>query len=61
MMNSTVRQLEDSIIELLNNSPVEVEIKRLILSDILKMTEREANNAISLEREVQEAQDAEST
>jgi len=61
MMNSIVRQLEDSIIELLNNSPVEVEIKRLILSDVLKMTEREANNAISLEREVQEAQDAKST
>ena len=61
MMNSTVRQLEDSIIELLNNSPVEVEIKRLILSDVLKMTEREANNAISIEREVQEAQDAKST
>ncbi len=70
-MNTEIRKLEDSLIQTLNDSPLAIEIKRLIVRDVLQMVEREANNAITCEiedakrqaeeQETKEAENAEST
>lgn len=58
-MNKTIRSLEDKLIEDLNAATdVEIEVKRLILSNILNQVTKQADNAIILE--LSEAQDAES-
>ena len=58
-MNKSIRILEDKLIEDLNAAAdVEIEVKRLILSNILNQVTKQADNAIILE--LSEAQDAES-
>lgn len=49
MENTNIRQLEDSIIELLNQSNVLIETKRLILADVLHIVTKEADKEISNE------------
>ena len=46
MENTNIRQLEDAIIEILNQSNVLIETKRLILADVLHMVSKEADKAI---------------
>lgn len=53
-MNGDVRKLEDDIIRLLNSSTLCVEIKRLIISDILSKISNEANIAIVMELKQEE-------
>ena len=63
-MNSNVRKLEDTIIALLNSSDVEIEVKRLIVCNILYLVEKEADKAIVAElreQKLQEQNNAEST
>ena len=63
-MNSKVRKLEDAIIELLNSSDVEIEVKRLIMRNVLYLVEKEADKAIVAElreQKLQEQNNAEST
>ena len=66
MNNLRIRQLEDSIIELLNSSDVEIEAKRLVIANVLSLIEKEADKTIRLElsqpiTEYGEMKDAEST
>ena len=60
MTNKEVRKLEDKIIQTLNEEPdVPMEVKRLILRDVLRMVEDQANAEILVE--TKEAENAEST
>ncbi len=60
MTNKEVRKLEDKIIQTLNEEPdVPMEVKRLILRDVLRMVEDQANAEILME--TKEAENAEST
>lgn len=60
MTNKAVRKLEDKIIQTLNEEPdVPMEVKRLILRDVLRMVEDQANAEILVE--TKEAENAEST
>ena len=60
MTNAKVRKLEDKIIFALNDEPdVPMEVKRLILRDVLRMVEDQANAEILVE--TKEAENAEST
>jgi len=58
MRNVEIRKLEDDIIEILNNSPVEIETKRLIIKDILSIVSKEADRVILAE--ISEEENAES-
>lgn len=59
-INTQIRQLEDDLIATLNNSPVPMEVKRLVLEDVLHLTKKRADKIIL--QEIEEAkQNAEST
>ena len=68
-MNSQIRQLENELIGVLNDSDVPIEVKRLVLLEVLSMAEKESNKTITLEMhqamkpivEEGEMKDAEST
>ncbi len=56
-MNKEIRELEDKIINTLNEANVEIEVKRLILTNVLNMVKNKADEIIILEmREVQNEQ-----
>lgn len=60
MTNASIRKLEDKIIFTLNDEPdIPMEVKRLILRDVLRMVEDQANAEILVE--TKEAENAEST
>lgn len=59
MMNKEIRQLENDIVNTLNNSPVNVETKRLLIESILYKLLKEADRVIIAE--MQEGENAEST
>lgn len=46
MINTKIRQLEDSIIQLLNESDVPIEAKRFVLLHLTHLVEKEADKAI---------------
>ena len=48
-MNTKMRALEDDIISLLNGSEVPIEAKRLILTDILNLVTKKADEIIAQE------------
>lgn len=48
-MNREIRQLEDNLLEVLNNSPVPVECKRVILALLSTKCEIQANEIIRTE------------
>jgi len=48
-MNYEIRKLEDDIISILNSSGVPIEAKRLIISDILNIVTKKADEIISQE------------
>ena len=48
-MNLKIRQLEDDIIALLNDSDVPAEAKRLILGEVLHLVEKEADKAVAID------------
>ena len=67
-MNLKIRRLEDELVEILDASDVEIEVKRLILTDLLNLVESQANKVILKELELSqpiteygEMKDAEST
>ena len=45
-MNKEIRQLEDDIISRLNLSDIPIEAKRLVLSDVLNLVTKQADNEI---------------
>ena len=51
MKNKDVRQLEDDLISLLNQSPVLIATKVLILENVLRQANEQANKAIIEELE----------
>lgn len=56
-MNTSIRLLEETLLNELNASSLPIEVKRLILSDLLTMTARQAD--ITIKEEL--ANNAEST
>ena len=59
MINKEIRQLEDHIINILNDSPIEIEVKRLVVSNIMFKLEKESDKIIIAEMR-QEENNAES-
>ena len=55
-MNTKMRALEDDIISLLNGSDVPIEAKRLILTDILNLVTKKADETISQEIKAQKGE-----
>lgn len=55
-MNTKMRALEDDIISLLNGSDVPIEAKRLILTDILNIVTKKADETISQEIKAQKGE-----
>lgn len=49
MNNKDIRQLQDDIIAILNNSDVLIEAKRCVLVNVLHLVEREADRIILTE------------
>lgn len=49
MTNRKIRELEDNIIALLNASEIEIEVKRLIISNIYHLVTKEADKTIVAE------------
>lgn len=51
MINAQIRQLRDSIIAMTNASPLPIEVKRLVFSEIQTQIEAEAERIILTEKE----------
>ena len=51
MINTQIRQLRDSIVAITNASPLPIEVKRLVFSEIQAQVEAEAERVILTERE----------
>lgn len=49
MTNKEVRELEDKIIAVLNASSVQIEVKRLIISNVYHLVTKEADKTIVAE------------
>ena len=56
MVNTQIRQLRDSIIAMTNASPLPIEIKRLVCSEIQTHINAEADRIIIAERQEAEKQ-----
>lgn len=54
MINTQIRQFRDSIIAITNTSPLPIEVKRLVFSEIRNLIEAEADRAIAEESKMQE-------
>ena len=51
MVNTQIRQFRDSIIELTNESPLPIEIKRLVFSEVSAAINNEADKTILIEKQ----------
>ena len=51
MMDLQIREFENTIINFCNNSVLPVEVKKLVIADILKQLEKESDRIINLEIE----------
>lgn len=49
MINKKIRELEDGIISLINESDVPIEVKRLVLADVIGLVTKQADNVIMSE------------
>lgn len=54
MINTQIRQFRDSIIAITNASPLPIEVKRLVFSEVRNLIEAEADRAIAEENKMQE-------
>lgn len=59
MVNTKIRQLRDSIIAMTNASPLPIEVKRLVFSEIQTQINSEAERVIILESKETEKQSKE--
>ena len=57
-MNSKIRQLEDKLIAVLNDSDIPIEAKRLVVGNVYHLTEKEADKAILKEQYEEAMQNA---
>ena len=48
-MNLIIRRFEQKLISCINDEPLPIELKRLVLKDILEQVEAESNKAINIE------------
>ena len=46
MQNREIRQLEENLVSVLNDSPVMIEAKRFVVLSVLRLVEREADKEI---------------
>ena len=53
MINTQIRQLRDSIIAITNASPLPIEVKRLVFSEIQTQIKQESNRIIIEEQEAE--------
>lgn len=51
MINTQIRQLQDDLLMILNNSPIPMEAKRIVLANLCCLTEKQADNIIREELE----------
>lgn len=51
MINTQIRQFRDSIIALTNTSPLPIEIKRLVFSEVITAISNEADKTILMEKQ----------
>ena len=58
MQNREIRQLEENLIAVLNNSPVIMEAKKYVLLSVLRLVEKEADKAILQENYEEAMQNA---
>lgn len=56
MINTQIRQLRDSIIAITNASPIPIEVKRLVFSEIQTQINQESDRIIIEERKEAEKQ-----
>lgn len=56
MINTQIRQLRDSIIAITNSSPLPIEVKRLVFSEIQTQINQESDRIIIEERKEAEKQ-----
>ena len=49
MLNRDIRRLEEELIEVLNASPVMIEVKKYVLLSVLRLVEKEADRQIIAE------------
>lgn len=54
VINKTIREFEQGIINYMNNNPLPIEVKRLVLINILQQTTDEANKVVLAEMKEQE-------
>ena len=54
MINTQIRQFRDSIIAITNASPLPIEVKRLVFSEVRNLIEAEADKAIVEESKIKE-------
>lgn len=54
MINTQIRQFRDSIIAITNASPLPIEVKRLVFSEVRNLLEAESDRAIAEESKMQE-------
>ena len=51
MVNTEIRQFRDTIVAMLNTSPLPIEIKRLVFAEIINNIDMEANQMIEIEKQ----------
>ena len=49
-MNLIIRQLEDSILNMINDSDLPIEIKRLVIADIFNLVIRQSDREVAAEK-----------
>lgn len=49
-MNLKIRQLEDSILNMINDSDLPIEIKRLVIADIFNLVIRQSDREVAAEK-----------
>lgn len=52
-----IRQFSNELVGVINNSPLPIEVKRLVLKDILQQTSDEANKVILAQIKEKEKED----
>lgn len=58
-MNAEIRQFRDTLVTLINSSPIPIEVKRMVIAEISNAVSVEAERAIMQEKEQKEKENKE--
>lgn len=50
MLDNEIRQFRDDLVQMINSTPIPVEVKRLVLVEVLKAVSESADNYINSQR-----------